>query len=68
MEALKFKTNIKCTGCLATVTPVLNKELGEGNWEVDLQDPQRTLTVPADASETAVIASIKNVGFEAEKL
>ena len=68
MEALKFKTNIKCTGCLATVTPGLNKTLGEGNWEVDLQDPQRTLTVPADASEKEVVASIKSAGFEAEKV
>lgn len=68
MEALKFKTNIKCAGCLATVTPVLDKALGKGNWEVDLQDPQKTLTVPADASENEIIASIKEVGFNAEKV
>lgn len=68
MEALKFKTNIKCAGCLATVTPVLDKALGEGNWEVDLQDPQKTLTVPANASENEIIASIKEVGFNAEKV
>lgn len=68
MEALKFKTNIKCTGCLAKVTPALNETVGEDNWEVDLQDPNKTLTVVADASESEVVAAIKEAGFEAEKV
>ena len=36
MNTLQFKTNIKCTGCISKVTPILNKKLGEGQWEVDL--------------------------------
>ncbi len=68
MEALKFKTNIKCTGCLAKVTPVLNETVGEDNWEVDLQDPNKTLTVVANASENEVVAAIKEAGYEAEKV
>lgn len=68
MEALKFKTNIKCGGCLAKVTPALNETVGEDNWEVDLQDPNKTLTVVADASENEVVAAIKEAGFEAEKV
>lgn len=68
MEALKFKTNIKCTGCLAKVTPVLNETVGEDNWEVDLQDPNKTLTVVSDASENEVVAAIKEAGYEVEKV
>ena len=68
MEALKFKTNIKCTGCLAKVTPALNETVGEDNWEVDLEDPNKTLTVVADAPENEVIAAIKEAGYEAEKV
>lgn len=67
MEALKFKTNIKCTGCLAKVTPVLNETVGEDNWEVDLQDPNKTLTV-VNASENEVVTAIKEAGYEAEKV
>lgn len=67
MEALKFKTNIKCTGCLANVTPSLNKAVGENNWEVDLLDPNKTLTVASDVSENEVIAAVKEAGYEAEK-
>ena len=35
MEILKFKTNIKCGGCVETVTPFLNEEQSIRNWQVD---------------------------------
>jgi copper chaperone CopZ len=68
METIKFKTNIKCTGCLATVTPYLNKTAGENKWQVDLQDPQRTLTVESDRTEEEIRSALKDAGFEAEKV
>lgn len=67
MDTLKFKTNIKCSGCIATVTPVLNKAAGENNWTVDLEDPNKTLTVTTDATENEVITALKEVGYDAEK-
>ena len=68
METLKFKTNIKCSGCIETVTPALNKTVGKDNWEVDLQDPDKTLTVVSDASENEVVAALKEAGYQAEKI
>lgn len=68
MDTLKFKTNIKCTGCLATVTPHLNTAAGENNWQVNLEDPQRILTVESDRTENDIIAAVKEAGFEAEKI
>lgn len=67
MNPIKFKTNIKCTGCLTAVTPFLNKTVGEQQWEVDLQDPQRILSVEG-ATESEVINAVKEAGFEAEKI
>jgi hypothetical protein len=29
MDTTKFKTNIKCSGCVEKVTPFLNESLGE---------------------------------------
>ncbi len=66
MNKLKFKTNIKCTGCLAAVTPNLNKTAGENNWQVNLEDPQRVLTVESDKTEREIIAAVREAGFEAE--
>ena len=45
MKKLEFKTNIKCSGCIAKATPILDDKLGKGNWEVDLFTLKKTLTV-----------------------
>ena len=70
MNTLKFKTNIKCTGCLSKVTPSLNEKVGEGNWEVDLMTLKKTLTVEVAEGVTSedVIRTVNNAGFNAESL
>ena len=70
MDTLKFKTNIKCTGCLAKVSPSLNEKIGEGNWDVDLMTLKKTLTVQAPDGVTPadVVKAVKTAGFEAEQL
>lgn len=68
MKTVRFKTNIKCDACVAKVTPGLNATVGEGNWSVDLQDPERTLTVDTDTEENEVIDALKNAGYHAEKV
>ena len=70
METLKFKTNIKCGGCIATVTPFL-KQLNEIiNWEVDTVNPDKILTVEAESNVTAedIISKIKEAGYAAESI
>ena len=68
METLKFKTNINCGGCIATVTPVLNTLEGVTKWDVDTANPKKILTVESDnglkASE--VIGALKIKGYNAE--
>lgn len=70
METQKFKTTINCSGCLVKVTPILNQVVGEDNWEVDIQNPNKTLTVATDdiVPEEQIIQAIKKVGFKAEKI
>lgn len=70
METLQFKTTIKCSGCIEKVTPFLNETVGENNWEVDLQNPQKILTIPnADQlSSGEVVAALTKAGYKAEKL
>jgi copper chaperone len=48
MKKLQFKTNIQCSNCLSKVSPKLNEQTGIHAWQVDLQDPDRTLTVDTD--------------------
>lgn len=68
MESLKFRTNIKCSGCIATVTPYLNEAVGENNWQVDLQSPEKVLTIHTGdkTKEATVIQKLQEAGYKAE--
>lgn len=68
MESIKFKTNIKCGGCIAAVTPFLTIENGIKTWEVDLQSENRVLSVVTDKSAGEVVDVIKIAGYVAEPI
>lgn len=70
METLKFKTTIKCSGCIAKATPFLDEKVGKDNWEVDVQNPEKVLTVVNDnnLTEEEVIKAVQEAGFKAEKV
>jgi len=69
MENLKFKTNINCTGCLSKVSPQLNNEKGIEEWEVDLNNSQKILTVKSNStSEEDIVSAVKKVGFNIERI
>lgn len=67
MKTQKFKTNIKCGGCLAKVTPNLNAVEGIEKWEVDILNPNKVLTVISDTDKTEEIRKVvEKSGFKAE--
>ena len=69
METLKFKTNINCGGCIAKVTPSLNETIGESNWQVDTQNPNKILTVSGtEVNKSEVIRAVQKAGFKAEEV
>lgn len=69
METLKFKSNIKCTGCLQKVTPHLDSTEGIENWEVDLKNPEKVLTVQGSGiTEEQVREAIQKAGYSVETI
>jgi len=68
METLKFKTNIKCGGCIATVTPFLNDLETVLSWKVDVDNADKVLTVEGSASAPEVIDVLNKAGYKAEKI
>ncbi len=68
METIKFKTDIKCSGCVAKATPFLNEAFGEDNWEVDTTNPSKVLTVIGEMDEEKVKETVAKAGYKAEKL
>lgn len=69
MTTLRFKTNIKCNGCIQTVTPFLSdiKEIKE--WKVDLASPDKTLTIEGtDLDPGVIISKLNQAGYKAEQI
>ena len=67
MKTLKFKTNVNCGGCIATITPHMNKVEGIFNWKVDTANPQKIMTVETEGLQhEVIIETLKNAGYKAE--
>jgi len=69
METIQFKTNIKCSGCVAKVTTELNKAAGENNWSVDVQSADKILTIGLEGiTATEIQEAVEKAGYKAEKI
>ncbi len=70
METLKFKTNIKCGGCIAAVTPHLNNLSEIEKWEVDTQNPDKVLTIQGKErlNEESIVDTLEKAGYKADRI
>ena len=69
MKKLQFKTNINCSGCVASATPVLNSIAGIEQWEVNTQSSDKVLTVITNSlSEKDVVEAVEKAGYKASPL
>lgn len=67
MDTLKFKTNLKCAGCMYAIKPHIEKIKGIKSWDVDLEDPDKTVTVEGDKiSPKKIKKAIEKAGYNAE--
>ncbi len=67
METLKYKTSLKCNGCVAAVKPGLDQIEGLKNWSVDLESPDRTLTAQVETSDLSekIVKTFEKAGYKA---
>jgi copper chaperone len=65
-ERRKQTINSLCSSCVAKITPYLDSVAGQNNWKVDVQHPEKTLTVDTgDVSDQALIVAVQKAGFNA---
>lgn len=63
-NTLRFKTNLNCGSCVASVMPYLDSEASISRWNVDTSSPDKILTVEGDGvSEEKVRAAVTRAGF-----
>lgn len=69
METLRFKTSLKCGGCIKAITPGLESMKSIDRWSVDLESPDKVLSVETseDISDQ-VIDSVKKAGYVISQL
>lgn len=64
-----YKTNIKCNGCIATVTPFLGKSKNIENWTVDLDSADKIMKVEfSNELDGEVEDLLKEAGYEATQI
>ena len=66
-QTFKFRTNINCGGCIATVKPHLDTVAGINHWEVDTATPDKILTVKSEGiTEEEIIKTVQKAGYKIE--
>jgi hypothetical protein len=70
MELVTYKTNIRDEAALGRVAPYLNKVVGSTNWQLDIADIDKILTVysPAVINEAELLKAVRKAGFKAMSL
>jgi len=69
MKDMKFKTNIKCGGCVASVKPKLDSIPEIREWKVDLGSPDRILTVEGENLDAGKITeALSSAGYQGVKI
>lgn len=65
-----FSTNLRCESCLRTIEPMLDSEPGINNWESDLADSRKLLTVDVSTAEQSsrVVEILEQAGYSASVL
>jgi copper chaperone CopZ len=68
MNTIKFKTNLKCAGCMYAIKPFMDQIKGVKSWNVDLDDPDKTVTVESETAQAEEIKyAISKAGYTAEQ-
>ena len=69
METMTFKTNAKCMGCLAKIEEILQDKMNREEWNLDLSDSNRPLTVMSDKlAASEIVELISKAGFKIEQM
>ncbi|MCB0552461.1 MAG: cation transporter [Phaeodactylibacter sp.] len=68
MKTLRFKTNINCNNCIRSVTGFLNDVPNIQEWSVDINNPEKILTVVGEqVAAEAVVEAVEEAGFDIQE-
>ena len=69
MKILTFTSNIACNGCVSKVKPFLDELEGVTKWKVDIENPQKILSVQSnELSANQIQEAVIKAGYQLEDL
>ncbi len=69
MTTQKFKTNAKCGGCSSKIGAALEQNgVPAGGWSLDLEHPEKLLTVNSEMTSDEIIRIVTGAGYQAEEV
>lgn len=69
MTKMQFTTNLKCSGCVAAITPGMDSLSAVKSWKVDLAPATKILEVEGDENaEGEILQVVAQAGFSAERI
>lgn len=68
MKTSRFKTNAKCSGCVAKIGEKLKEIVNAEQWTLDLSGPDKILEITSELPDEEIIKQIEAAGFKAEKI
>lgn len=71
MKTLRFKTNLKCAGCMYAIKPYMDNIEGIQAWDVDLNSPDKIVEVKTETADPeqirkAIEKGISEAGYTVE--
>lgn len=68
MTIMKFKTNVKCQGCVDRIAELFTKNKEISSWEVDLTSDDKVLTVETSLSISEIRWMLWAIWYIAENI
>jgi len=67
MEKISLKTDLSCPHCVKTVEPILKNTTGIADYSIDLEHPDKLVTISSEgANIKEVISKFNSAGYQAE--
>ena len=68
MTIMKFKTNVKCQGCVDRIAELFTKNKEISSWEVNLTSDDKILTVETSLSVSEIIWMLWAIWYIAKNI
>jgi copper chaperone CopZ len=58
METRRYRTDLRCQGCLASLAEVLNSAPGVTQWTADVDTPEKPLTITGERVDATTVSTL----------